>query len=228
MDNSTSYRACEYDLKVRQTIPFYETFHSQVIRLVNVVKPDVTCWVDTGCGTGHLVQQARPVFPDTRFVLADPSEAMLAQARGRLAGTPENGLTFLPPCGSAELGRHLAPAAADVITAVQCHHYLKEPARLEALQTCFHTLRPGGLLVSFENAAPRTAEGARVGLQGWKSFMVAHGRTTEEADKHLARYGTEFFPITVEQHLQLLTQAGFSVVELFWYSHLQAGFYAIK
>jgi uncharacterized protein len=35
-------------------------------------------------------------------------------------------------------------------------------------------------------------------------------------------------PITVEEHLAALTQTGFSVVEGFWYSQMQAGFYAIR
>ena len=51
--------------------------------------------------------------------------------------------------------------------------------------------------------------------------------TEAEADKQVERYGREFLPITVEENLAALTQTGFSVVELFWYSHIQAGFYAI-
>ncbi len=55
-----------------------------------------------------------------------------------------------------------------------------------------------------------------------------NGRTEQEADQHIARYGKEFLPITAEGHLNALAQAGFSVVELFWFSQMQAGFYAIK
>ena len=38
----------------------------------------------------------------------------------------------------------------------------------------------------------------------------------------------EFLPITAEQHFDALAQAGFRVVELFWFPQMQAGFYAIK
>ena len=228
MDNLTPHKASEYDVKVRQTIPFYETIHLEVMRLVGIIKPDVKCWVDTGCGTGHLVEQALAAFPKTQFIQADPSEAMLVQTRAHLAGTATNRVTILPPIGSAELMSHLAPTTADVVTAIQCHHYMSQEGRLKALQSCLEVLRPGGLFVTFENVAPRTPEGVRFGLKGWKSFLIAQGRTEEEADKHLARYGTEFFPITVEQHLHLLTKVGFGAVELFWYSQMQAGFYAIR
>jgi tRNA (cmo5U34)-methyltransferase len=96
------------------------------------------------------------------------------------------------------------------------------------VHVCFDLLAPGGLFVTFENVAPSTPGGVRIGLQRWKAFQVGEGRPEEEVDKHLARYGTEFFPITVQQHLELLTQAGFQLVELLWCSHMQAGFYCIK
>jgi tRNA (cmo5U34)-methyltransferase len=228
MDNLTPHKASEYDRKVRQTIPFYERIHSEVIRLVKVIKPDVLYWLDTGCGTGHLAEQALALFPGTRFILADPSEPMLAQARTRFAGTSKECVMILPATDSAGLLAHTRRGSAEVITAVQCHHYLHEEGRFKALQACFESLSRGGLFVTFENVAPSSWEGVRFALQGWKSYLMAHGRTAEEADKHLARYGTEFFPITVAQHLEFFTKVGFSVAELFWFSQVQAGFYAIK
>jgi tRNA (cmo5U34)-methyltransferase len=228
MDNLTAHKASDYDQKVRGTIPFYDTIHAEVLRLIQTVKPDVKCWVDTGCGTGHLAQQAFGSFPATRFILADPSEAMLEQARARLPNNDNTRLRILPPAGSAELLSHVSAQTADVLTAIQCHHYMQRPERLKALRTCYEVLKPGGLLVCFENIAPRTAEGVRIGIQGWKCFLIGHGRTEQEAEQQVSRYGREFFPITAEDHLAALTQTGFSVVELFWYSQMQAGFYAIR
>jgi len=226
MDNLTAHNASEYDAKVRQTIPFYDLIQQEVLRLVKNVKPEVDCWVDTGCGTGYLAELALAAFPRTRFLLADPAEAMLVQARERLERAAR--ITFLPATDSAGLGAHLEGGSARVVTAIQCHHYLQVESRQRALQACFDLLAPGGLYVTFENIAPRTPDGVRIGLRGWRSFLLAEGRTEVEADKHLTRYGTEFFPITVEQHLELLTQTGFRVVELFWFSQMQAGFYGIK
>jgi tRNA (cmo5U34)-methyltransferase len=193
---------------------------------VKIVKPEVDCWVDTGCGTGYLAELALTAFPRTRFILADPAEAMLVQARRRLERAAR--ITFLPATDSAGLGAHLERDSAQVVTAIQCHHYLHVGGRQCALRACFDLLAPGGVFVGFENVAPRTPEGVQIGLRGWRTFLLAEGRTEEEADKHLARYGNEIFPITVEQHLEMLTQGGFRVVELFWFSQMQAGFYGIK
>lgn len=228
MDNLTAHKASDYDQKVRQTIPFYDTIHAEVLRLVKLVKPEVESWVDTGCGTGRLVEQALSHFPEARFILADPSEAMLEQTRARLTNGDSTRITILPPIGSAGLESHVAKNTANVVTAIQCHHYLKPPERIHALGVCREVLKPGGLLVAFENIAPRTTEGVQFGLAAWKKFLVDNGRTEQEAEKHIARYGNEFLPITTEGHLDALAQAGFRVVELFWFSQMQAGFYAIK
>jgi tRNA (cmo5U34)-methyltransferase len=44
----------------------------------------------------------------------------------------------------------------------------------------------------------------------------------------MERFDTAYFPITVDEHLQLLKACGFETAELFWYSYMQAGFYGIK
>jgi tRNA (cmo5U34)-methyltransferase len=228
MDNLTAHKASEYDAKVRHTIPFYDIIQREVLRLVQAVKPNAACWVDTGCGTGFLVELALAVFPQTRFVLADPSEAMLTQARRRFERTGAARVQILGATDSAGLTTHLERGVAEVVTAVQCHHYLQAEGRRQAVQACFELLAPGGLFVAFENVAPRTPDATRIGLDRWKSFLLAEGRTEAEADNHLARYGTGFSPITVQEHLQLLTQTGFRVVELLWFSQMQAGFYGIR
>jgi len=228
MDNLTAHKAADYDEHVRRMIPFYEVIHNQVIQLAQAVRPDANVWVDTGCGTGYLVEQAMAAFPNTKFILADPSEAMLEQTRKRLTSTPLERLTILPAVDSTMLGSQVKPGSVDVVTAIQCHHYLQPDGRRRAVRACFDLLTPGGLFVTSENIAARTEEGTKIGLKRWKAFQMTQGKSEEEADKHLARYGTEFFPITVDQHVQVFAEVGFRVVELFWFSEMQAGFYGVK
>ena len=65
-----------------------DTIQSETLDLVKSVKPDVLQWLDTGCGTGCLVEMALPVFPHTQFMLADPSQAMLHAVRKRFGNEP--------------------------------------------------------------------------------------------------------------------------------------------
>lgn len=228
-DNASAYSASTYDLGVVGTIPFYSTIHEQTIDLVKTVRPHPALWLDTGCGTGKLIESALPAFPDTRFILADPSEGMLARAKERLKGAAEGRVRFLPPMTSEALSsqedNRLRP---QVITAILCHHYLKFPQRRAAIRSCYDLLDNGGLFVTFENIAPDSSTGVTIGLERWRRFQVGRGKTPSDAQEHIKRYNRDYFPLTAVEHLGLLRDAGFEVVELFWLSHMQAGSYAIK
>jgi tRNA (cmo5U34)-methyltransferase len=225
--NATPHKAELYDRAVRQTIPFYETIHSETIDLVRYLKPDVSCWLDTGCGTGYLVEQALPVFPDTRFVLTDPSDGMLGEARKRFA--QENSrMRFLNAAKSEELVWPEDEAAPQVVTAILCHHYSSREERRKAVEKCYRILADDGVFVTFENVAPYTQHGVEKGLECWGRFQSEQGRSGDLVEKHLQRYDTAYFPIRIDEHIALLRDIGFSIVELLWYSHMQAGFYAVK
>ena len=226
-DNATPHAADEYDGEVRKTIPFYDFYHEQTIDLIKHAAPGPDIWLDTGCGAGYLVSRAYREFPGTRFILSDPSAKMLEQARARLSGLDRERLEFLEPAGSESLPGDLA-GEPRVITALQAHHYLDRPGRVAAVQRCFDLLAEGGIFVVFENVRPRTERGAATGLARWGSFQRSQGRPADVVAAHAKRFGTRYFPITVDEHLDLLTSAGFNTVELFYFLYMQAGFFAVK
>ena len=84
------------------------------------------------------------------------------------------------------------------------------------------------MYITFENVRPFTPQGIAIGKEHWKSFQHSQGRDLQTIEQHTKRFDVEYFPITVEEHLSLLRRIGFSVVELLWYSYMQAGFYCIK
>jgi tRNA (cmo5U34)-methyltransferase len=226
-DNSTPHDASDYDREVSRTIPFYHSFHTETVDLVRTLYPDPTLWLDTGCGTGYLPEQALPVFPNTRFLLTDPAPAMLDQARARLARFPSEHICFLGVFSSEELPR-VVFESPQVITAIQCHHYGGDKARKRATSACFRLLTEGGLYITFENIRPDTPKGIATGLDRWCRFQREAGRPGETVAEHRSRFGKSYFPITVAEHLDLLGATGFSFAEIFWLSYMQAGFYAIK
>ena len=61
-----------------------------------------------------------------------------------------------------------------------------------------------------------------------RNFNYIKVKTVKEVDAHIQRFGVEYFPITISEHLRLLKECGFSTVEILWVSYMQAGFYAIK
>jgi tRNA (cmo5U34)-methyltransferase len=227
-DNATPHNSIDYDKQVRQTIPFYETMQRETVDVIRTVLPDVKCWLDTGCGTGYLAEIAHPYFPQTHFILADPSGPMLEQARVRLKKITGDRVTFLPPTRSEELINYKREIQPQVITAVLCHHYLERPQRSRATEACYQLLDRGGVFLTVENISLRAGQSNRSGLERWARFQLDQGRDKSTVEDHTRRFNTKYFPITINEHLELLERTGFRIVELFWLSHMQAGFYAIK
>jgi tRNA (cmo5U34)-methyltransferase len=225
-DNKTAHMAAEYDGKIRATIPKYEYFHSETIDLIDSINPSPEKWLDTGCGTGTFALLALNSFKSTKFILADPSKEMLGIASEKLLPEVNNRIEILNPVSSQDL--KLPEGRFDVITAIQAHHYLNQDGRNAAIRNCLRMLKTGGVFVTYENISPFSTSGMRIGLDRWKRFQVSQGKGMEEAERHVNRFGQEYFPITIEGHLGLLRDAGFSIVEVLWVSYMQAGFYAIK
>ena len=222
-DNTTAHPAAEYDRNIRKSIPYYDQFHEETINIVSSYLDAPTIWIDVGCGTGTLVEKAHEVFRTTKFVVADPSAAMLDLAKDKLSA--KDRVEVLKPTTAEQLD---LDEQVDVISAIQSLHYLDPNGRRQAVRNCHHLLRPGGMFITFENIRPLTDKGIDIGKRSWQDYEVRAGKSIEEARKHVDRLGVEFFPITIEEHLRLLREANFSVVELLWYSYVQAGFYCIK
>jgi tRNA (cmo5U34)-methyltransferase len=214
-----------YDEEIRSILPYYDSFHQETINLIKAMNAKPAIWLDTGCGTGTLVERALKHFPETKFVLADPSAEMLEETRKKLSGSDR--VTFLKPNSTQDLSTKIIEKP-DVITAIQSHHYLSKEDRIKVTKVCHDRLNESGIYVTFENIRPMTEIGIEIGKRNWKSFQLSKCRDLETVENHIKRFDTMFFPITVEEHLSLLRGIGFNVVELLWYSCMQAGFYCVK
>ena len=222
MDNTTPFRVNAYDENVPKVIPFYSELSEQVISVIRAFFPDKRlALLDTGCGTGTFALKALERLDIQRLTLCDPSENMLSDARAKLAGRN---------CELLDIGseKMMFVNEFDVVTAIQSHHYFDRPTREKAVANCFKALKNGGIFIYFENTAPLTDTGREILLKRLGEYQLSSGRTQEETDSHLARYGVEYFPINIKEHLEMLEQTGFEVCELFWQSYMQCGFYAVK
>lgn len=219
-DNTTSHHAHEYDKGIRQTIPFHSEFHAQAIDIIRQ-KGAVTSLLDIGCGTGSFEQKLLAEFPRIQITAIDPSEKMLAEAQKKTAGAS---VTYLR-AASEDLQ---CEDRFDVVTAIQSHHYLHEEQRRQATANVLRALHEGGLYISFENVIPNSERLKAFELERWKRFQIRAGKTEDAAAAHIQRCGVNYFPITVEQHVHLLEEAGFTDVLVFWRSYMQMGVMGFK
>lgn len=220
-DNQSAFHSSDYDRKIQQTIPYYHEFYEQVIELVEVFHHHAIRWLDIGCGTGKMGGIALQNAAIEKLVFCDSSKEMIKIAKERFS------------CSNTEFSvcdvRNLSYVNEfDVITAIQVNHYLQIEERKMALEKCYEALKENGLFISFENFAPFTETGTSVYLEKWKNYQIKQGKSREESRRHIERYGKEYFPITLPEHMELMRNCGFKVVEILWLSNMQVGFWGMK
>jgi tRNA (cmo5U34)-methyltransferase len=221
-DNATAHAADDYAHEVRKTIPFHAQMIDLAIEVGFAAVPSAARWLDTGCGPGSLVAEARRFAPDVAFVLADPSLAMLDLARALNPDVPAENFLPFPSDALPDV------APFDVITAVQSHHYYADAGgRERALRRCLALLKPRGALVVFENVRAETELGHALQRRRWAAFQHSQGRDAATVEAHLAREDVKFFPVRASEHTALLKKIGFPIIETIWRAHSQVGFLAI-
>ncbi|HIQ80852.1 MAG TPA: class I SAM-dependent methyltransferase [Candidatus Scatavimonas merdigallinarum] len=219
--NSSAFGAWEYDRRITTVIPYYMDMCAQILDLAAAFSFEKPNWLDTGCGTGTLVQMAQERFPDASFTLCDPSQEMLCTTARRLANKGYS--FFCIPSQEMDFIEEF-----DIVTAVFAHHYLSLEQRKQAVSRCCSALKKGGVFISFENVLPNSKAGKTAGLKRWAYFQQQKGRKKEEIRAHLQRMNQQVFPITLKQQTAILQECGFKTVELLWASYMQAGLYAVK
>lgn len=221
MKHTTAFSAREYDKKIKQTLPYYEEFYKQIIDVVKCKFKRSVSWLDVGCGTGKTAEIALNKLPIDRFVFCDNSLDMLDIAKSRFCSDK---IEFML-CDAINLEFN---NEFDVVTAVQVFHYLSVEERKNAIQKCYEALNTSGIFITFENFAPDTETGKQLYLDRWKQYQLENGKNENEVYEHIARYGKDYFPITIDEHKKLMRDCGFDTVELLYCSYMQAGLLGIK
>lgn len=192
-----------------------------MVDLVKALDYPGLSWLDVGCGTGTMGETAFAALHPKRFVFLDQSPEMIAIVRHRFAQPQAEFIT-------ASLLELNCRSEFDVVTAIQVNHYLSVEDRRRAVTNSYRALKKGGVFISFENFAPFSETGKQLSLKRWENYQTHQGRSARQIQEHRNRYGKEYFPISVPEHLQLLRDCGFQTAELLWLSYLQVGLFGIK
>lgn len=221
-DNKSAFNATEYDRKIKQTIPYYDEFYEQVIELVNTYYDGKTlAWLDAGCGTGKMASVAFEHVELERFVFCDGSDKMMEIVKERFGARNAEFVC----CDVQDLSYD---EEFDVLTAIQVNHYFPKEQRRSVLKKYYEALKKDGLYISFENFAPFSAYGECICLKKWKKYQMQMGKSLAECEKHMGRYGKEYYPITLTETIELMRDCGFKAVEVLWLSNMQVGIWGMK
>ena len=220
-DNISAFNSTEYDEKIKHTLPFYGELYKQVVDVVKIHNPQILTWHDVGCGTGKMEETALGQLDVEQFVFCDSSAEMIGIVQKRFDVL---NVSFL----ISDIQKLRYSSQFDVVTAIQVNHYFHIEDRIKAIQNCYRALKPGGIFITFENFAPYSDFGKQLYLDRWKAYQLSQGKSPAECDNHISRYGNDYLPISISEHLEVMNNCGFKAVEFLWLSYMQIGPLGIK
>ena len=123
--NPPPFPVTGYDAEIRRTVPQYDEFFRIICSAVRSHLPDNPVdWLDVGCGTGRMFEEAAEKIPLRSFAFADSSSEMLETARRRFSEVSVPTQFFV--CRAEKIGK---TGKYDVVSSVLVNHYLNGCAR---------------------------------------------------------------------------------------------------
>jgi len=207
-----------YDAVRRNLVPCFDAFYGSALDAIGDwagARSSTTLDVlDLGAGTGLFsamvmgrLREAR-LHLQARLHLIDVSDAMLAQARQRFAGSADSNVSFeVCDYSQASLG-----GPWDLVISALSIHHLDDGAKRSLFARIFESLRPAGLFVNAEQVlGPTPAAEARY-RRLWDEQVLASGVDRVEYERAVERMRHDRCA-TLGDQLEWMRAAGFTEVD---------------
>lgn len=202
-----------FDEHVRQSIPLYDEIHAMIA--------DISCWFvsdntsvyDIGTSTGEAIANISKLHEgkNVKYVGLDSSEAMVKKARQR----------FKDRSNVSIMHDDIARSSLDIrdasyITSVLTAQFINPSIRQRAINKIYEGLNVGGGFVLVEKVIGSTPRFDQMYVELYHEMKLKNGLTIDHVLNKMRSLRGVQRPNTIEENRDMLKQAGFKDIDIFF------------
>jgi tRNA (cmo5U34)-methyltransferase len=201
---------------IRKHTPFYEEMHRMITELSDWFLRDSSIVYDLGTSTGEGIRRIYERHSDKKlkFVAVDKSEEMVNKAKNNLSQVPNVEFHV------HDLNKTFTIKNASVVLSILTLQFLEPNSRPRLLKEVFDGLEFGGAFILVEKVLGNTPKFDEIWTDLHHDMKRRKGLNDEEiAIKRQSLRGI-LLPYSFGKNMQLINEAGFQDVDIFfkWYN----------
>ncbi len=215
-----------FDDMLDRSVPFYRTVTETTADLIRRLAAPGNTVYDLGCSTGSTLLELARLLPDMdlRFIGIDNAPAMIDKARRKAGMYSKSSLIEFR--NQDITGSDLA--GADIIICNYTLQFIRPLLRPAFVSRLYNSLPPGGLLFASEKVISHHSSLNRTSIDLYHDFKRKQGYSELEIAAKREALENILIPFSVQENIDLLSQAGFSPVETFFQWINFVSFVALK
>ena len=212
---------------LQRSIPQYDIMRNSVIYLsAHFLDKTNFCLLDLGCSDGLGTQDFITKYgAHGKYTLVDCSEPMLDKARERYSGWVQ---TRVVDIMNMDLRKEFPKGVYDIILVELTLMFTPINYRQRIIQNIYDHLKSGGVVFIVEKVLGESALINDLLVEEYHDLKRNNGYSDEQIErKTLALEGVQV-PVTNSWNMEMLKQAGFRQIDVFWRWANFVGYIAIK
>jgi tRNA (cmo5U34)-methyltransferase len=205
-----------FDDMLSRSIPQYDVMRKLIfsigIYVLDNCKDRIV--LDLGCSNGLNIDPfVKRYGPSIQITGIDVSEPMLAEAAARFDEYVKSKVVKII---NMDLRKDFPPGMYNLITSVLTIQFIPMEYRQDLLQKVYDHLVPGGCFILVEKVLGNFSQLNNLMVEEYTKFKMENGYSIEQIDRKKLSLEGVLVPVTSDWNQDLLRQAGFTKLDVFW------------
>lgn len=209
-----------FDEHVKKSVPMYDEIHDLIVDIVGWYLQDNTNIYDVGTSTGKVLKNVKNRYnKNLNYIGIDNSVEMIEKLKS------ENlGFELI----NTDVIDNFVFENASIITSVLTVQFIREDMRQKLINNIYKGLNKGSAFIMVEKVIGSNARFNEIYIELYHELKLKNGLSPEHVfDKARAIRGV-MKPYTVQENMELLNNAGFKDIDIFFKWNNFVGFIAVK